>query len=195
MSIVVLTGPPGAGKTTVAAKLARSQPMGVHLSGDQVFHWIVSGFIPPWEPESGPQNRTVITAIASVAARFAEGGYSVIVDGIVGPWFLAQWQRAVGLDEPLEYVILRPSRAVAMSRALERLGPADLVDAEPVRAMFDAFQDLGTLESHVIDSTDLDVASTLKRVEAGLDAGRFRVSAGDRPDIERLAQKFRVEPA
>ena len=169
--------------------------MGVHLSGDQVFHWIVSGFIPPWEPESRRQNRTVITAIASVAARFDEGGYSVVVDGILGPWFLAQWQHAVVRSEPLDYVILRPSRGVAMSRALERRGPGDLVDPEPVRAMFDAFQDLGTLESHVIDSSDQDLSETLKAVEAGLDAGRYTVSAEDRPDIERLAEKFGVEPA
>lgn len=36
----------------------------------------------------------VIEAFLEAAKRFARGGYDVIVDGIVGPWFLDPWKKA-----------------------------------------------------------------------------------------------------
>lgn len=174
MSITVITGPPGAGKTTVAAAVARSSPLGVHLVADQCFHWIVSGYMEPWLPDTDRQNATVIEAIGAAAARYAEGGYDVIVDGIVGPWFLGRFQKAIeSATDTLRYVVLRPSRKVAQQRALGRIGPQDLVDIGPIDGMYDAFMDLGPFESHVIDSSDHKSATTVELVRNGLDSGLF----------------------
>ena len=41
-------------------------------------------------PESQEQNLVVVEAFLEAAKRYAHGGYDVIVDGIIGPWFLAQ---------------------------------------------------------------------------------------------------------
>lgn len=84
MPITVITGPPGAGKTTISAALARSKHRGVHLPTDHWYHWIVAGYVPPWKPQANAQNTTVIEAIASSAARYSAGGYHVVVDGIIG---------------------------------------------------------------------------------------------------------------
>ena len=116
MPITVVTGPPGAGKTTIAGSLARRRPFGVHLITDEYYHWIVAGAIPPWMPEANQQNATVIQAISAAAARYSTGGFDVIVDGIIGPWFLEHFTAAASLGPgELRYVVLRPARFVALA--------------------------------------------------------------------------------
>src|SRR5689334_1125692 len=83
-AVVVLTGPPGAGKTTVARVLADRLTPSVHLHTDDFWHYIRQGWIAPYLPEAHRQNQVVINVVVQAAFGFAQGGYHVIVDGIVG---------------------------------------------------------------------------------------------------------------
>jgi predicted kinase len=165
--LVIVSGPPGAGKSTVGRLLARQRERAVHLHTDDVFAWIVRGYVEPWLPASQPQNVTVMEAIVAVADRFAEGGYDVVVDGIVGPWFLEPW---LALDRPVAYAVLRPALEVAEHRAATR-GPHALDDRSVVGTMHAAFADLGPYECHVIDSTNASPEETAAEVRQRLDAG------------------------
>ena len=171
--VLVVTGPPGAGKSTLSAALVRRLEKGVVVEGDPFFDWVRQGFIPPWEPASHAQNETVIRAIGAAAAQYAAGGYGVLVEGIIGPWMLPTFTTAAGA--PFHYVVLRPSADAAMARAVARTEPA-LVDPVPIEKMHREFADLGHLERHVIDSTDLDVASTVDAVVERLEAGALRLA-------------------
>ena len=85
--LLVVTGPPGAGKSTVSRRLADAFDPSVLVEGDAFFGFLATGAIQPWLPESDLQNEIVTEAAASCAGRFASD-YATLYDGVVGPWFL-----------------------------------------------------------------------------------------------------------
>jgi hypothetical protein len=107
-SLLIISGPPGAGKSAVANVLADRFEPSVLVEGDAFFACVRRGFIDPWLPEARDQNDVVLRAAATAAGRYVSGGYDVLYDGVVGPWSIAEFARASGLER-VHYAVLLPA--------------------------------------------------------------------------------------
>ena len=169
-----MSGPPGAGKTTVSALLAGEAERGVHLESDWFFQSIRGGYVYPALPESQEQNEVVMRAVADAAAAYANGGYFTVIEGIISPrWFMNPVRdrlREHGVDAA--YAILRAPLEVCLERAHGRA--RDPVESDDVvRQLYADFE--GEFEEHVIDTGALDVAGAATRIRTRLESGDLAI--------------------
>lgn len=129
------------------------------------------GAIPPHLPESNEQNLIVIEAFLEAAKRYARGGYDVIVDGIIGPWFLKPWQSLVREHYEVHYIILRASKEETLKRAVERSKLDRKTNIELVETMWEQFSNLGIYELNVIDTTTHSIKDTVSAVKEKIVSG------------------------
>lgn len=167
--LLVVTGPPGSGKSTVAKHVADRYESSVLIEGDAFFGFLRQGSIEPWEPEAHHQNTVVVTAAARAAGAFASRSMTVY-DGVVGPWFLETFLIETGL-EALDYVVLMPSVERCIQRVRTR-SDHGFTDENATRHMHERFVELGAAGRHVVqdppDRPDVVAQAIEKRWIGGL---------------------------
>jgi hypothetical protein len=170
-SLIVVTGPPGAGKSAVAQVLAREAEHSVVVQGDSFFGFLASGAVDPWLPGSHDQNTVVTRAAAAAAGALALGGYATVYDGVVGPWFLPTFGAATHLGR-LDYVILLPSVDICVRRVATRRDHGFTDDAA-TRKMHAEFVGARVAERHVLCDRPQDAAKVAVLIESARAAGEL----------------------
>lgn len=166
--LLVVTGPPGAGKSTVARRLAKMFARSALVAGDDFFRFIDQGYVAPWTPEAHYQNKIVVGAAAAAAGRLAAGGYTVTYDGVIGPALLERFGAATGLPR-LHYIVLLPPRQVCVKRVRSRVRHG-FTDIDATVHMYGEFAGARIGERHLItglDSAEVIATSLRGQVLAG----------------------------
>src|SRR5271170_7005973 len=117
MGITILSGPIGAGKTTVARELLALLPPPVsYIEGDTFWSFVAKSH----SPDRRQVGHVIMRAMTAAAIPFARSGYEVLIDFSIPPQFLGTARKIVK-DLPLNYVVLRPSLSVCEIRAASRV--------------------------------------------------------------------------
>ncbi len=159
-TVVVVAGPPGAGKSAVADRLVDLLEPSALVAGDDFFGFLRNGAIAPWLEEAHDQNTAVTEAAAAATGRLAMH-CDVVYDGVVGPWFLESFRRAARLTH-LHYAVLLPPLETCLERVETRVGHG--------------FTDLGAAEHMWWEMHRAEVAA--RHVISGLDESPAEVAVG-----------------
>ncbi|MDG2026796.1 MAG: AAA family ATPase [Acidimicrobiales bacterium] len=114
--LIIVSGSPGSGKSTAAAALADRYERSAIVGGDWFLEKLKQGKIEPWLPESHDQN----TRVMEITARdYALAGFTTVLEGIIGPWFLDVVRAELG-DVEAHYVLLDAPLDVCQARVTSR---------------------------------------------------------------------------
>jgi chloramphenicol 3-O-phosphotransferase len=168
VQIVILSGPPGAGKSATAGALCDRYDRMLHIDMSKLRGFLRMGLLRPWDTseEGKAQQQLFIEAACGMATQFLDAGYGVVIDDVITPDQLSAYQRELAVDAAVHFVVLLPDIKVVRERAGHGR-------AERLNALYERFA--GWTDVAVVEPGDLAPELVADRVMALAAEGRALV--------------------
>lgn len=141
MQLVIISGPPNAGKSATADALCQRYDRMLHVEVSVLRNFLRMGRLRPWDesPEGRRQRELLIESACDMAHRFLDAGYGVVIDDVVTQGDLPLYRDALaGCAAPVHLVVLLPKLAVLIER--ERGRPTEWHRAGRLEAQYERFE-------------------------------------------------------
>jgi tRNA uridine 5-carbamoylmethylation protein Kti12 len=165
--ILILTGPPASGKSTVARALAERYDRVAHIEVDTLRHFVTPpGYVPPGRPGFERQQALATRNAACLARNFLDERFAVIIDDVV----VDEADVTAYLDAlkpgafSVHFVRLLPRLDVCLKRNQEREEGRML--PERVEKVWRDFATAEVKAGSAIDSSDLSPYATADKLQA-----------------------------
>ena len=174
--VLILTGPPGAGKSSAAEALAERYDRVAHIPVETLRRFVTpTGFAKPGQPGRERQQLLGVRNACALAANFLAERYAVIIEDVIthraGIETYLEGLRAAGA--PVHAACLLPSLDVCLERSTRRR--EQRVSPERLEAIYREFEAAQPLPGAIIDTSDLSPEVTADRLQALTTSGESLV--------------------
>lgn len=177
--LLLIIGPPAAGKSTTAKEIAKRSAKGVHIPVDELRTMVHGGVIHPgvpgWPPELVQQLKLARQTAIDMALRYCEADFLVAIDDFWDPYSHLQEYAALLNSARVTQVILRPSVSATIARNHARLAPSTFRNAfdEAIKFSLAALDRHETALKeqgwHILDTSNDTIEDSVARILALLE--------------------------
>lgn len=163
--LIIITGPPGAGKSTMSQAVALKLQKTVYLPTDIIRSFFVNGSYVPWDtsPKAKKQHLLFEEIVTRMVEQYIKNGYNVILDGIYDDQDVVKLRK---VSKKVRAFILLPTLQVTRARDRGREKAKQI--AHRVKPLHDYFSKARLKHFELIDSSELDAKQTLRKITSKL---------------------------
>ena len=157
--IYLITGPAGVGKSTISRKIAESLPKAVLIEGDDIYHFVVGGYVSPWK--DGNHLSLFWKNCEDLIKNSAKAGYDVVFNYVLGQEDVEKLKNKFG-KFGIKFVCLIVDEKTILKR--DKLRPKDCQMRERCLVLLKEIRDEKFDEKFMLDTSNLNEHQTLQEI-------------------------------